>query len=238
MKWLTGMTFDRRPVRFRPADVWSKPLIDAHGVRIGATFQPDQGGAVAQRAIRWAEQDTRQADTEVVPTRNVGQDRWIDSPPEDAPWAEAVRQSGQPPNYFFIHGTPDGDHFVVSVNRGTEAEEDWVEVKLNGRAGGQMLEAHENSARAIERNPAGEQVLVACRTGAPDASAARLASEYLHSTGTVTGNIHAPTDIASTPHPYADRAPTELYAERSGPNDQLFETYRGPGSDPGPAAGS
>ncbi len=55
-----------------------------------------------------------------------------------------------------------------------------------------------------------------------------------YSTGTVTGNIHAPTDLASTPHPVTDRVPTELYAERSGPDDQLFETYRGPGSDPGP----
>jgi hypothetical protein len=68
-----------------------------------------------------------------------------------------------------------------------------------------MLEAHENSARAIGRDPAGEQVFIACQAGAPDTSAAQQAAEYLHSAGTVTGNIHAPTavrpELVRRPHP-------------------------------------
>lgn len=217
IKWLTGTTSVGEPITFRAQDVWSKPLTDADGVRVGTTFERNTS---SPNDIRWIEQQTRMADTEVL---RVVDDYGL---PEDAPWADAVRNSGQPPNYLVAHANR--DVFAASVNRGTEAAPDWVDVTLNGREFGQMLEAHENSALAIGRNPAGEHVFIACTSGAPDASGARLAAEHLHSSGTVTGNIHAPTDIALTPISDGDSSVPTWLGVKSSPGGKLFETYRPP----------
>ncbi|MGW4720455.1 hypothetical protein [Nocardia sp. NPDC004260] len=191
------------------------PLKDANGERIGAVFTPDEE-RIREEFQPWARQETRQADTEVIPTQPVGPDeQWQDSPPEDAPWADAVRRSGRPPNYFMAHAAP--DHAKISINTGSTLFPKWVDVKLNGSEFGRMLAAVKNSARAIRRNPAGEQVLIMCSSGAPNASTARMAAAHLHSTGTVTGNIHAPTDFVYTPTPDGDRMPTWLAVERPPP---------------------
>ncbi|WP_159851085.1 hypothetical protein [Nocardia sp. CY41] len=215
--------------------MWSNPLFDAHGTPIGAIFERDR--ARVDGHILWAAQETRQADTQVVRVRK-GQWGWILSPPEDAPWAEAVRKSGKPPNYFIAH-SDNPDSATVSVNRGSKLFPIWVDVDVDGSEFGRMLAAVENSARAIRRNPAGEHVFVMCSSAAPNASTARMAADYLHSTGTVTGNIHAPIDEAVTAAPRGDRMPTWLGVQRPpGSGGKLFETYPGPGNTPAPPEGS
>ncbi|MFQ6229430.1 hypothetical protein [Nocardia sp. NPDC002869] len=184
------------------------------------------------------EQERRRADSEVVPKV---EGEYL--PPEDAPWADAVRRSGRPPRYTFIHGGAIrggevGDHFMISVNRGADSnhesdirdgsDSDWISVYLNGPEGGKMLEASENSALLFGLNPADEQVLVACRTAHSATSAAPGVAEYLHSRGVVTGGIHAPTDVANTPIPDRAGMPTELYVKRDSPERKLFETYPAP----------
>lgn len=91
-----------------------------------------------------------------------------------------------------------------------------------------MLEAHETSAVLFGLNPADELVLVACETARSATSAAPGAAEYLHSKRVVTGNIHAPTDVANTPIPEHAGMPTDLYVKRESPDRQLFETYSAP----------
>ncbi|WP_327147007.1 hypothetical protein [Nocardia sp. NBC_01327] len=235
--WFSGTTDEDEQIeqiRFRLEDVWSKPLTDAGGVQIGATFEREHSYPAA---IRWIEQPTREADTKVTPIEVIYGFRTALGKPEDAPWADAVRKSGQPPNYLIAHADRDG--FWASINRGTEAVPDWVDVKVNGREFGQMLAADENSARAIGRNPAGEHVLIACSSGAPEASAARLAAEHLHTTGVVTGPIHAPTDTAATPiSGSGDSVRTHLGVLARPrrkflgviplPRDKLFESYPPP----------
>ncbi|MGW1743271.1 hypothetical protein ACWCPQ_31190 [Nocardia sp. NPDC001965] len=238
VKSLTGTTFEGKRIRFRPSDVWCRPLNDANGDLRGATYEHGGDRFGYSDLVRWVEQETRQADTEVVPKAN-GQ--YL--PPEDAPWADAVRLSGRPPRYIFIHGGAirggdTGDHFLISVNRGADSnhesdtrngsDPDWLSVYLNGPEGGELLEAHETSARLFGLNPADEQVLVACRTGKSATSAAPGAAEYLHSRGVVTGNIYAPTDVANTPIPERAGMPTELYVKRESPDRKLFETYSAP----------
>ncbi|MFI9413974.1 hypothetical protein [Nocardia gamkensis] len=226
VKWLTGTTIDGQPIRFRPRQVWSKPLKDAHGKRIGATFIKDE--AHAREILWWAKQETREADTEVRPSLQGLLQRGLYQPPEDAPWADAVRKSGEPPNFFFAHADTDNAH--VSVNEGSKLFPRWVEATLDKSQVGPMLRAVKNSARAFKRNGAGEQVLVMCESGAPGASLGPTVSANLHSTGTVTGNIHAPTDYVYTPIPQDGTLDTWLGVQRPGSAGKLFETYEAPGN--------
>ncbi|MGY2059674.1 hypothetical protein ACW9HQ_32705 [Nocardia gipuzkoensis] len=236
VKWLTGTTLDDKPVKFRPSKVWSMLLTDANDIPIGVTFVRSPGYYYAN--LHWAKQETRDADTKVTGVRLRGRDIAEKDPPEDAPWADTVRKTGNPPNYFMAHSYP---HFAkVSINTGTERAPKWIEVKLNGSELGLMLEAHENSARVIGRNSAGEQVLIMCSAGATDASVGPMAAAHLRSTGTVTGNIHAPTGVVSTSDSMSKdgRVRTSLSVERSIPDGKLFETYPAPGNRPMPPEGS
>lgn len=236
VKWLTGTTVDGQPIRFRPRQVWSRPLKDARGTHIGATFHHEKRELRSQ--IRWAGQEMRLADTKIVRSEKVGSSGMNFCEPEDAPWADAVRNSGKLPNYFMAHAGPHSAS--VRVNTGSKLFPKWVMARLNGPELAQMLASVKNSVRAIRRNPAGEQVLVMCSSAAPNASLAPMAAAHLHKTGRVTGNFHAPTDVAWTPGELTwtpgvghDEAPTWLAAE--GPaGGKLIETYPAPGNKPTP----
>ncbi|MFF7939800.1 hypothetical protein ACFZC5_08825 [Nocardia gamkensis] len=229
VKWLRGTTIDGQPIRFRPRQVWSQPLKDARGKHIGATFIRD--GVHAREILWWAKQETREADTEVRPSLQGLLPRGLYQPPEDAPWADAVRKSGVPPNFFFAHA--DRDNADVSVNEGSKLFPRWVEVTLDKSQVGPMLRAVKNSARAFKRNRAGEQVVALCESGAPGASVGPTVSANLHSTGTVTGNIHAPTGYVYTPIPQGGILDTWLGVQRPlGSGGKLFETYEAPGNTP------
>ncbi|WP_280382510.1 MFS transporter [Nocardia wallacei] len=224
--WLTG-TYQGQPIMFRSSDVWSRPLTDADGIRNGVTFCRES----ENRDIQWAAQESRLADTEIFPVRLYSSSTEVSSP-DDALWAANVRKSGRLPNFFFLHGTEDGDYFIVNINRGTKTEEDWVEVELSGRECGRMLEANKDSKRALRRDPAADHVLAACHTGD---RAALLTADYLHSTGNVTGIIYAALGEVFTEHP-DDRVDTGLYVVGDISRGDLFKAYHPPILDPSPSS--
>ncbi|MGA6208437.1 hypothetical protein [Nocardia testacea] len=244
---LTGTSLDgtRTPVTFHSSQAKHHPLVDGDGTVFGTRLSDLPAGdgfpSDAEAINSWASGD-RHSDRELfpryVPPNDGHGHQQVFGPPEKAAWADAVAESGQPPAVAFAHGVGEGDGFLVDVNTGTVEQPEWTSLVLDGESHGRLLESIDYFARAAQQAPA--TLLVSCKTAMPGASAAREAADYLHSSGTVRRDIHAPTDLVAPvgrePGKTTDLGVIANYDSNGNPLP-LFATFPAPENRPTPWLG-
>ncbi|WP_277953745.1 WXG100-like domain-containing protein [Saccharopolyspora soli] len=184
---IQGVDADDSTITFRPDQLQSAPVVDEHGTTIGVLFH--RAPSDAQRTQAWAQTNVLASDTEYWSVPDLGTGDWDQDPSAatyQTPW-RAAREGD--PLYVFAHGTHHEFTTMVNTPHGRR------KVFLHGDDLANATAANPYFRQAAAANQHGPIVLLACSSGAAQATSGMDFANTIHGHHPRLGNRHvyAPT---------------------------------------------